>query len=383
MGCGVMGSPGLPLPVRHEQDRDRQCVGFDRREAVGVVGNGPVPEPSAGHVLDLAVEQVRALVAERYGLRPRRIERVEGELDTICRIEDDAGRGLAVKVSRDGAERRAALEWRTAVMSRLAGQGQPVPGVVPDRSGSAVSATDAEGTPVLVVVEEWLTGCPLHAAEVDRDLLHEVGGTAARLSAALAGAPAPPPGLTHVWEASRGARTILEALPDVRDPVVGELAAEAAERFAADVAPHVAGLPRAVVHQDLHDANLLVGRVGGRPRVTGVLDFGDMLAGLRVAELAVAAGYAARLAPDPLQGLLDVVAGWGREASLDDAEAQVVLPLARTRLAVNAAVWAARSSGTRAAYAAARSARSVPALRVLLAADSDAVAAEVHRLTRA
>ncbi|WP_448640203.1 phosphotransferase [Geodermatophilus sp. URMC 63] len=347
-----------------------------------MVRSGPSPEP-AGRVLDLAVEQVRALVEERYGLRPRRVERVEGELATICRVEDVAGRVLAVKVVHDEEQQRAVLEWRTAVMTDLAGRGQPVPGIVPDRSGTAVSGADAGGTPVLVVVEEWLTGVPLHAAAVDRDLLREVGGTAARLSAALATAPPPPPGLTHVWEASRGRRTILQALPDVRDPEVGELAAAAADGFAADVAPHLAELPRAVVHQDLHDANLLVGRAGGRPRVTGVLDFGDMLTGLRVAELAVAAGYAARLTDDPLRGLLDVVAGWGGQASLDEVEARVVLPLARTRLAVNAAVWAARSSGTRAAYAAARSARSLPALRALLAADRDAVAAEVHRLTRA
>ncbi|WP_157936814.1 phosphotransferase [Geodermatophilus chilensis] len=350
---------------------------------MGAVAGEPCPEPAAGRVLDLPVEQVRGLVRERYGLRPQRIERVEGELATICRLEDDAGRGFAVKVSRDEGEQRAAVEWRTAVMARLAGQGQPVPGILTDRSGSAVSVTHVGGTPVLVVVEEWLTGLPLHAAEVDRTLLHEIGTTAARLSAALAAAPPPPPGLTHVWEASRGQRTILEALPDVPDPATRDLAVAAAEGFAADVAPQLAELPRTVVHQDLHDANLLVGQVDGRPRVTGVLDFGDMLDGLRVAELAVAAGYAARLTGDPLQGLLDVVAGWGREASLSEAEAQVVLPLARTRLAVNATVWAARSSGTRAAYAAARSARSVPALQALLAADRDAVAAEVHRLTRA
>jgi hydroxylysine kinase len=350
---------------------------------VGAVVGGPSPGPAAGRVLELAVEQVRVLVGDRYGLRPRRIERVEGELATICRLEDDAGRGFAVKVIRDEAEQRAAVEWRTAVMTRLAGQGQPVPGILPDRGGSAVSVTDAGGIPVLVVVEDWLTGLPLHAAEVDRPLLRELGRIAARLSGALALAPPPPRGLTHVWEASRGRQTILQALPDVRDRVIRELAAVAAEGFAADVAPHLAELPRTVVHQDLHDANLLVGQVDGRPRVTGVLDFGDMLTGLRVAELAVTAGYAARLTAEPLQGLLDVVAGWGREASLSEAEAQVVLPLARTRLAVNATVWAARSSGTRAAYAAARSARSVPALQALLAADRDAVAAEVHRLTRA
>lgn len=318
---------------------------------------------------------------QRYAVRPRRIDRVEGELATICRLEDEDGRAFAVKVSRDGAVEREVAEWRTGVMVRLARQGQPVPAVLPDRDGSAVCVTGCAGIPVLAVVEEWLTGIPLHDAEVDRELLHEIGGTAARLSTALATAPASPPGTGHVWEASCGRGTLLEALPEVGDPAVRELAAAAAEAFGTDVAPHLDRLPRSVVHQDLHDANLLVGRVDGAHRVTGILDFGDMLEGLRVAELAVAAGYAARLAPDPLQGLLDVAAGWSAEATLSEVEAQVLLPLARTRLAVNAAVWAARSRGTRAAYAAARSARSLPALRALMAADSGAVADDVRRLT--
>jgi hydroxylysine kinase len=341
-----------------------------------------VGAPPPGGPLDLSVAQVREILREQYGLQPQRIDRIDGELATICRVQD-AGRVLAVKVGRDAAGERAALEWRTAVMVHLATRGQPVPGVLPDRSGSVVSTAVADGVPVLVVVEEWLEGSPLFDVDVDEALLLDVGGTAARLAAALAAAPAPPPAdLTHVWEASRGRSSILEALPRVRDPETRALAGRAADAFAGEVLPHLAGLPRAVVHQDLHDANLLVGPGAGGRRIVGVLDFGDMLSGLRVAELAVAAGYAARLTRDPLEGFLSVVAGWGRAASLQDVEAEVLLPLARTRLAVNAAIWAARSTGSRAAYATARSARSLPALRALLAADPGAVAAEVRRLTR-
>ena len=341
----------------------------------GRAEGGDVDDP-----LDLSPTQVGALLEARYGVRPPRIDPVEGELATICRVED-AGRVLAVKVGRDTGDEQAVARWRTAVMGSLAASGAPVPGVVPDRTGSPVSAATVDGVPVLVVVEQWLTGAPLYAVDVDEALLLDVGRTAARLATALASAPNPPVPLTHVWEASRGRATILAALPDVSDQDVRAAVVRAADGFAADVEPHLATLPRAVVHQDLHDANLLVGD-GGR-RIVGVLDFGDMLGGLRVAELAVAAGYAARLTPDPLAGFLTVVSGWGRQVPLTDAEVAVLLPLARTRLAVNAAVWAARSTGPRASYAAARSARSLPALQGLLAADPGAVAAEVRRRTRA
>jgi hydroxylysine kinase len=345
--------------------------------ARGEDDDGPT---SAEEPLDLSVEQVRALLAERYGLHPRRVHRVEGELATICRVEV-TGRRLAAKVSRDTVDGRAALEWRTAVVQQLAAAGQPVPGIVPDSAGASVSRAVVDGTAVLVVVETWLDGLPLSAVDVDEETLLDVGTTAARLAGALGSVPLPPPGLTHAWEASRGRRSILAALPSVRDDGSRSLVARAADAFAAEVEPVLPVLPRAVVHQDLHDANLLVGPVGGRQRVVGVLDFGDMVHGLRVAELAVAAGYSARLTRDPLDGFRAVVAGWGRASSLEDVEVPAVLALARTRLAVNVAIWSARSAGTRSAYAAARSAGSLPALRALTAADPDALADEVRRLT--
>jgi Ser/Thr protein kinase RdoA (MazF antagonist) len=331
-------------------------------------------------VLDLTGPEVRAVLGERYGLRPDRLVRVDAELATVCRVEQ-AGRRWAVKVTRDAVEERAALRWRTDVMRSLTGRGLPVPGLLPDRDGDVVSAAAVAGTPVLVTVEQWVDGTPLRAAAHGPGVLAEVGRTAARLSQGLATAPPPPLPLTHPWDAVRGRESVLRALPEVRGAEERSLAARAADAFAAEVEPLLPVLPRAVVHQDLHDGNLLVGGTAAHPRVVGVLDFGDLLQGLRVAELAVAAGYAARLTPEPLEGLLAVVAGWGDLATLTDVEVEVLLPLARTRLAVNLAVWSARSTGPRAAYAADRSAGSLAALRGLLAADPAAVAAEVRRLT--
>ncbi len=337
-------------------------------------------DPVEPQPLDLSAIQVERLLRQGYDVTPQRIELLDAELATICRVLAPGGT-LAVKVHRSGPD-DAVLRWRTEVLAGLAQADAPVPAVLAARDGSPVYASTVDGTPVVVVVESWLRGTPLYEAPVDDALLHCIGRTAATLATSLQDAPPPPPTTPHTWEASRGRATILAALPRVADAELRELALDAADVFAQEVEPRLEDLPRAVVHQDLHDGNLLVRAALGEhllthPRCVGVIDFGDAVHGLRVAELAVAAGYAARTSPDPLHALLAVVRGWGPEPHLEDVEVSALAPLAVTRLAVNATVWAARATGTRSDYARQRSARTLPALRTLLAVDPSTAAERI------
>src|SRR5207248_8559934 len=93
------------------------------------------------------------------------------------------------------------------------------------------------------------------------------------------------------------------------------------------------------------DHNILVAspdgdrrRLTSVARVTGIVDFGDMLRGWRIADLAIAAGYAMLDAADPLTTLAALVRGAAREFSYDDVELEVVWALVCLRLALSASI---------------------------------------------
>jgi Ser/Thr protein kinase RdoA (MazF antagonist) len=325
---------------------------------------------AGAEVLDLAEDDVRQVLLRGYGIRAADIEVVSGEVATVCRVA--AGRQvLALKAMPAGDPAGEALvRWQTEAMVMLQRSGLPVPTTVVDRAGHHLHAHDVDGRLVLVHLTAWLSDPPLGEVPVDTALLREVGRTAGRVHLALTALRRPPAPVTHPWELARTEETLRSALTDVADPLVAGLTTAALGVFRSHVAPCLPDLPRAVVHHDLHDANLLVGTgADGRRRVTGILDFGDLVVGPRLAELAVAAGYAARNTADPAAALLDVAGGWSEVAALTPLERACLLPAATARLAVNAAVWASRMTGPRAAYARSRVQGTAQAVERLLATD--------------
>lgn len=316
--------------------------------------------------LDVPVNEIRHILRTGYGLDADHVDVLSGELATVCRVVAH-GRSYALKaVPVQGAEVHH-VRWQTDVMQRLSKHGLPVPAVTPDLAGRALYEHVRGDVLVLVQLTEWLSDPPLGEVRVDRPLLRSVGETAAQVSMGLQGLEPPVPA-SHSWELVRTRESVGAVLGEVGDVRVAQLVREALDVFDRRLAPLLPDLPWCVVHHDLHDSNLLVGAspAGGRRYITGILDFGDMVRAPRVAELSVAAAYAARNTTDPRGALIDVAAGWSSRLDLTRDEARALLPAAIARLAVNSAIWASRMSGPRASYARARVGGSTRALASLL-----------------
>ncbi|GAA1936976.1 hypothetical protein GCM10009689_16780 [Brevibacterium antiquum] len=114
--------------------------------------------------------------------------------------------------------------------------------------------------------------------------------------------------------------------------------------------------------------------------MTGVLDFGDMVWGPRIAELAVPAAYASRGAAQPVEAFIQVAEGWGSSIDLQAEEIDLLLEAAIGRLAVNLAVWTARGQSERGGYALSRSKGTERVLREFLCVDADALRRELRRI---
>jgi 4-aminobutyrate aminotransferase-like enzyme/Ser/Thr protein kinase RdoA (MazF antagonist) len=335
---------------------------------------------SADGVVDLRLAQpldpreVVELVHERFGLRVTDPLSLGGEFDQNLRVTDASGEHYLVKISALGDTAPATADWHERILLHLRDTAPelPLPRLVTATDGRLhVIAATSRGDRMVRLLT-WLSGAPLAEQEQHSDaLVTELGEVAGRISTALASMPEPAAAITHDWDMRRARAVIDGAIHAVSDPSRRADVDEVMSWFDT-TAPLLAQLPRGVAHQDLNDSNVLVDRdPSGRQAISGVLDLGDALYTVRVAELAVATAYALVRKDDPLRVATLVVAGFHSVAPLTDDELAVVFPLAAARLAMNAVTWTQRTASTPNTHGERRMRHTWPALAKVARIDPD------------
>ncbi|MEO1320970.1 MAG: aminotransferase class III-fold pyridoxal phosphate-dependent enzyme, partial [Pseudomonadota bacterium] len=106
-------------------------------------------------------------------------------------------------------------------------------------------------------------------------------------------------------------------------------------------------LPVQAIHNDLNDYNLLATCAPlGEPELSGVIDFGDMLAAPVVCDVAIAGAYLVLGQRRPLDLLRALVAGYTSKLALSAEAITLIWPLLRMRLAQSALIaWRSRRAG--------------------------------------
>ncbi|MER6529557.1 aminotransferase class III-fold pyridoxal phosphate-dependent enzyme [Streptomyces sp. NPDC001508] len=311
------------------------------------------------------------ILRDHYGLDVANLETLAGETDhnLRARLADDSS--VMVKVGRRGTDGAAqAWHWQHTLIDAIARKAPDIPVSEPlhTTDGHKSVSFSADNTGYALQAGRWLEGriladLPSHSPH----LLQELGRTAARLVTAISELPAPNPQATHNWDLLTAPDTIRAQLTSVTDPEHRALAETVLTWFENEVTPRLDALPRANVHHDLNDFNVLaIAPAFGEQRISGIVDFGDALRTARISELAVAGAYAMLRKEDPIRSLADVVAGWAQATDSEPVEIDVVYPLAAIRLVLNAVTWTHRSPGHADPYARSRSRHTWPALRRLV-----------------
>ncbi|MCZ6598064.1 MAG: aminotransferase class III-fold pyridoxal phosphate-dependent enzyme [Planctomycetota bacterium] len=278
----------------------------------------------------LSASDARRLTAELYGLEVE-LAPLPSERDQNFRARTADGRSFVLKIA-NAAEERANLELQHAVIERAAGLGVPEP--VPTQAG----ATIAEASGHLVRLMTWLPGVPLASVKPHTgELLHSLGAHLGRIARALAGFDHPAAREDFHWDVAN-AREVVER-------EIGGLAGERRELVESFVPrfPELGALRRAVIHGDANDHNVLVSELGPEldpaahraRRVTGLIDFGDVVRSHVVCEPAVGAAYALFGKPDPVAAAAAVIGGFHAAYPLDEAELDVLFDLIVARLCVS------------------------------------------------
>jgi hydroxylysine kinase len=290
----------------------------------------------------ISPDQAEQIARTYYGVDAG-AQRLAAEHDDTFRLTAADGTARLLKISVTGPEGAAGpgdgmapepVSFQTAVLLHLADAAPelPVQRVVGTADGRP-ELTLGSGPRRLVRMTSWLDGQLLSGAAGGVALRRSIGGTLARLSRALRGFDHPGAHRTHRWDLQNfwRLRELLGELPELETGLRAELT-ECLDRFETTVRPRLAGVATQVIHTDFHGENLLT----DGERITGILDFGDALAGPVAMDVGVAACYQLGGPGEPgdlLGPALDVVAGYHEIDPLDDGELELVAEFLVARVA--------------------------------------------------
>ncbi|TPH16197.1 aminotransferase class III-fold pyridoxal phosphate-dependent enzyme [Litorilituus lipolyticus] len=99
--------------------------------------------------------------------------------------------------------------------------------------------------------------------------------------------------------------------------------------------PLLAKCPKAVIHNDANDYNLLIDDTEQPNHITGLIDFGDMVYSHIINDLAITCAYALMGQDNPIDSLKGIVASYHKHSSLSDIELEVLYSLIALRLCVS------------------------------------------------
>ena len=292
---------------------------------------------------DFSTTDAERIARDHYGVDGRATP-LTSERDQNFLIEAADVR-IVLKITNRG-ESQDLITAQQDAMRHLSSRVVVTPSVVLSTGGQPIVSVDSpNGMRYLAWAITWRDGTPLAGARRrSPELWRDFGRTIGALDRGLADFDHSAIHRDFYWDLANAGPIIESYRPllagDATLPTIDALLAD----FETYTAPLVATLPRSSIHGDLNDHNVLIGGGSGveeaGQRVTGVVDFGDMVYSYRVGDLAIAAAYAILGARDPLDVVRALVGGFSNEITLTSDELAALWGLICLRLCASVAIAA-------------------------------------------
>ena len=257
------------------------------------------------------------------------------ERDQNFHLRDREGCEWVLKIANP-AENPTLLDMQTQALLHIA-QVDPtlrIPRVKLTSDGALFHEIDgADGRRFIVRVLSFLPGQLLDDAMLHPALARDVGAMAARLARALRGFFHSAARHELLWDLTQA-----PALRARTHHIEGQgrrcVVEEVLDHFDAEVLPQLKKRRAQVIHNDVGCLNTLV----EGNRVTGVIDFGDLIHAPLVCDLAVPIAELIREHPDPIAAAAEITAGYHAVTALEDDELRLIFDLVSTRCAMEVTV---------------------------------------------
>lgn len=285
--------------------------------------------------MSFSQSEIKQLVAAHYGLQGT-LKELPGYCDQNLMLTT-ADQQYIVKIANSG-EPLLALEMQNAAMAHLTDKTMAVPSALNNGAGQSITQITSAGDKVSYLrVLTFLPGHFYADAPADKhnsQLWRALGAFLGRLNIASADFDHPGAYRYLDWDLAQGYR-VCQSKKHLLSTSQAKLVDYFLKLYHNHTLPILGKLPQGVIHNDANDYNVLVDNIDNPSKITGLIDFGDMVHSHIVNELAIAGAYAMMAQDDPLNVLKTIVAGYHQTRALNDAEIEVLFSLVALRLCVS------------------------------------------------
>lgn len=278
---------------------------------------------------NLPVASIDEAVAEQFGFRGSYASLVS-ERDQNFLLELSDGHRYVVKVT-SSAEARVVGDFQIAALLHLEQfDNLRVPQVVRTLDGRLFGSVQHEEQTYRLRLNHYLAGKLLASLPLNGGLMRDFGAKLASLDIGLEQFSHEGEQPLLLWDLQRAGelRALLDHIDDAtdRDRVTSVI-----DDFELLVVPRLSTLRTQVIHGDANPENVLIDP--GSHRVSGFIDFGDMIRAPLVFDAAIAAAYLRAKGAGPLEFIAPFVAGYGSVRPFEPTELSLMFDLVRARLA--------------------------------------------------
>ncbi|MDY0883763.1 aminotransferase class III-fold pyridoxal phosphate-dependent enzyme [Dongia soli] len=292
------------------------------------------------------VSEIERLAEQHFGLRGT-LEPLYSERDQNVRLREADGTAWVLKISNT-EEPEDIINAQIETLRHIAAVDPtlPVPRVRSARSGDTTVRIASPGgkSQHLFYVLSFLEGRIADASVLDTALNRKIGTMVARLGRAMRGLSLPAIAnrglLWDIREISKF-QPYVDLLPAAHRDMVRRIVGT----FDKNVLPSLARLRTQVIHGDVHAHNLIL-TAGASPEIAGIIDFGDMVHGPLVIDIAdTIADFI--IAPDKAVDVMQtMLAAYHAVTPLEDEEINLLYDLVLARLLLTPLTNAVRSKET-------------------------------------
>ena len=234
------------------------------------------------------------------------------------------------------AEDPAYLDMQTKALQHIAKVAPTlaIPRVKATSEGTfSFEVAGEDGRRSIVRLLSFLPGQLINDGKVQPALARHMGAMTARLARALRGFFHPAAQQDLLWDLTQAPR-LLSHSHHIKEAQRRQQVEKVLDHFDREVLPKLQALRAQIIHNDVSVLNTLV----EGDRVTGIIDFGDLIYAPLVCDLAVPISELMATHPYPMETAAEIVAGYHGVTPLEEDELRLIFDLVSTRCAMSVAI---------------------------------------------